>query len=218
MDQYTEALAAYPNADGNIDFVGHSNGTYVLARALQDYHTLSVNRVVFAGSVVRRDYDWDGALAREQVKRVRNYVASADWVVALFPHFFELPIVSSVFSANDIGGAGFDGFQRKGDNVHEIHYVEGGHAAALDERNLPSIVDFLMNDPAKAPAAPLVPRQPGWLQEASNVCWLVWLVIVSLVLAAGWGVARLAKSQWKVPRRWSAAIFAFIVWLLLYTV
>src|SRR5206468_4067540 len=55
MDEYTEALARYPNADGNVHFIGHSNGTYVLASALSQYKTLEVNRVAFAGSVVRTD-------------------------------------------------------------------------------------------------------------------------------------------------------------------
>jgi hypothetical protein len=50
MDQYTEALAVYPQA--NFSYVGHSNGTYLLARALEENQSCHFKRVVFAGSVV----------------------------------------------------------------------------------------------------------------------------------------------------------------------
>ena len=55
MDLYTEVLARYPNADGSVHFIGHSNGTYVLASALERYRTMAINRAVFLGSVVPRD-------------------------------------------------------------------------------------------------------------------------------------------------------------------
>ena len=83
MDQYTEALARYPKAE--YSFVGHSNGTYMLARALRDYPACHFKRVVFAGSVVRCDYEWAKLLREKRVEAVLNYVATADWVVALFP-------------------------------------------------------------------------------------------------------------------------------------
>ena len=39
MDRYTEDIAVDP-ANTIVSFVGHSNGTYVAARALRDYQTL----------------------------------------------------------------------------------------------------------------------------------------------------------------------------------
>lgn len=44
MDRYTEAKAAYPDAE--ISYVGHSNGTYLLAKALSDYPACSFKHVV----------------------------------------------------------------------------------------------------------------------------------------------------------------------------
>ena len=61
MDQYTQNLAKYPNSDGRISYIGHSNGTYILASALDRYPSLRVNQIVFAGSVVRTDYDRTGS-------------------------------------------------------------------------------------------------------------------------------------------------------------
>ena len=100
MDQYTETLARYPNAK-TIDFFGHSNGTYLLASALQEYESMKIRRIVFAGSVVRRDYDWSRIFARDQVAALRNYVATGDAVVVLFPRFFEPKVMR--WLGNDVG-------------------------------------------------------------------------------------------------------------------
>jgi hypothetical protein len=56
MDQYVEVKARF--ADAEFSFVGHSNGTYLLASVLQDYPAAKFARVVLAGSVVRRDFAW----------------------------------------------------------------------------------------------------------------------------------------------------------------
>jgi hypothetical protein len=84
MDEYTENIARYPNA-----VIGHSNGTYILASALQRYPTLKVRNVLFAGSVVPKGYRWRELVDAGRVSKVRNVVATGDWVVAIFPRFFE---------------------------------------------------------------------------------------------------------------------------------
>src|SRR5262249_22061149 len=84
MDRYTEARARYPRAQ-RFHYVGHSNGTYLLTKALEESPAVHFDQVVFAGSVVRRDYSWDRFIPR-RVKGVLNFVATADWVVAFFPN------------------------------------------------------------------------------------------------------------------------------------
>ncbi len=88
MDSYTETLARYPSHE-NVHFFGHSNGTYLLAAGLARYDQMKVEHVAFAGSVVPATYEWGDRFKRGQATAVRNYVASDDWVVALFPRFFE---------------------------------------------------------------------------------------------------------------------------------
>lgn len=88
MDEYTENVATFPRAE-SFEYVGHSNGTYILASALQKYKTLKVDRVYFAGSVVPKYYKWIDLLDDNRVAHVVNIVAAEDWVVALFPRFFE---------------------------------------------------------------------------------------------------------------------------------
>ena len=102
MDQYAENLVLYPNAE--FSFVGHSNGTYLLAQALKEYQCCEFKRIVFAGSVVPKEYDWYKYIHEEKrVKLVLNYVATFDWVVAIFPNFLH-------FIQRDLGSAGHDGF------------------------------------------------------------------------------------------------------------
>ncbi len=88
MDEVTEAKALYPKAT-RFDFVGHSNGTYLLARALQQYESLELSTVVFAGSVVNRGYEWNVYKEQGRVKNILNIKGDRDWVVALFPELFE---------------------------------------------------------------------------------------------------------------------------------
>lgn len=144
MDLYAEAHAQFPAA--KFSYVGHSNGTYLAAAALRDYPDTTFESIVFAGSVVRRDYDWP-ALARPQgqektlrVRRMWNFVATADWVVALFPKGLE-PI--RLF---DLGGAGHDGFASKPADIpfYEIRFVRGTHSAGIRESQWDEIAHFVL--------------------------------------------------------------------------
>jgi pimeloyl-ACP methyl ester carboxylesterase len=162
MDQYTEARVRYPNA--RFSYVGHSNGTYLVARALKDYPAARFNRIVFAGSVVRSDYDW-AAIAKppaaelcqaRRVEKVLNYVATRDWVVAAFPKAMQL------YRWTDLGGAGHDGFKTavqlcqapsvdaavdalQNERLLQLEYVEGRHDAAIRETHWGDIASFVVH-------------------------------------------------------------------------
>jgi alpha-beta hydrolase superfamily lysophospholipase len=222
MDEYTETLARYPNA-ARVDFVGHSNGTYLLTDALRRYHAMKVDRVVLAGSVVRRDFQWEPLVARSQVGLVRNYVASDDWVVALFPRFFEQRPLR--FLGNDIGSAGFNGFDRErmpraAAVVKNIKFIQGNHAAFLEQ--IGPIVDFLL-----APAAEVNIEQDndrcvgswGWvvwvcgLKGVSDYAsWAVWMFLSGLVVGGGWLSYRIAGRY----RVYALLAYAMVVAVVLY--
>jgi pimeloyl-ACP methyl ester carboxylesterase len=143
MDQYVAVRARFPNAE--FSYVGHSNGTYLVARALEDYPAARFRNVLFAGSVVRRDYDWAALLSANRVCKVLNLVATRDWVVALFP--MGLEPLRRFF---DLGGAGFAGFYQarpvaKVSNLGEVHYVIGSHSAGLVETQWSRIADFIVD-------------------------------------------------------------------------
>ncbi len=133
MDRYTEARATYPTA--KFHFIAHSHGTYLLAKALLDYPSVRFNQVVFAGSVVQRNYQWQKFIPH-RVKSVPNLVATADWVVVFFPKALQS------IGIQDMGSARHDGFQVAKMQPRVIEpdtYIVGGHGAALQEAMWDSI-------------------------------------------------------------------------------
>jgi hypothetical protein len=182
MDKYTEARALFPNAE--VSYVGHSNGTYLLARALNDYKCCKFKYVIFAGSVVRTDYNWSQFLYSnpQRVKAVLNYVASGDWVVAFFPKAME------ILGIQDIGSAGYDGFrafQPDGDEC-EVRYIKGGHGAALNERNWEAIASFIVDGKMVSPPPEIYEKVRDSVDQAlisnpSKVAPLLWLLLIAML-------------------------------------
>jgi pimeloyl-ACP methyl ester carboxylesterase len=173
MDQYAEKLAQYPNA--SFSYIGHSNGTYLLTKALKEYPCCRFKNVVLAGSVVRTDYDWATLLEKGRVMAVLNYVATADWVVAGYPN------VLQILNWQDLGGAGYRGFDS--DTPNQIRYVRGTHSAALNEDNWDSIATFVIEGkPVLPPQQIKETKQAWWVLLLGHVAPLVLLVSV-LILA-----------------------------------
>lgn len=179
MDQYTEALARYPNA--TFSYVGHSNGTYLLAKALELYPCCYVNHVVFAGSVVRCHYNWKKFFLSKppQVKAVLNFVATRDWVVAFFPKVFQQ------LRLQDLGSAGHDGFSitQPSSQFYEVT-VKGGHSAAIHEQLWGVIAEFIITG------------KPGTTMPSKKETQSPWVVVFGLfppfiwaaILLVGYGI------------------------------
>ena len=167
MDQYVEARANFPNAE--FDYVGHSNGTYLLAGALTHYPAARFRNVVFAGSVVRSSFQWPKCIVKGQVQRVLNYVATADLVVAIAP--------SAVrhIPKFDLGGAGVTGFKHQGENINNLFYVRGKHSAALVESQWDEIANFVVNS--------RVPNRNNTDFEKSQDPLVKWIGILSPLIA-----------------------------------
>lgn len=171
MDQYTEARAHYPHAE--FSYVGHSNGTYLVARALHDYPAARFKRIALAGSVVRRDYNWHDRIKQGRVVEVLNYVATGDWVVAVFPKGMQ-PIRSF-----DLGSAGHDGFKQasKHGPVHQVSYIAGSHGAGHQERHWSDIAKFVVcGDIPKKDAAKQSTKV--WLMGRLSTGLLLLLLVV----------------------------------------
>jgi pimeloyl-ACP methyl ester carboxylesterase len=197
MDHYTEVRAQYPHAE-QFDFIGHSNGTYILSSALQHYKSLKINDVYFAGSVVPQRYPWNELILSKRVARVRNVVATNDWVVAYFPRFFEQIAewrgIDGKPGALDLGAAGFRGFHESGgptEAVKNIAFSAGKHSTGVDlddADKLNALVQFgrLGLDSGQEDLFKKAFRnaeKPAQLTDiVSNVSWLVWIVLVALVV------------------------------------
>jgi pimeloyl-ACP methyl ester carboxylesterase len=214
VDEYTENLARYPNAE-RFDFVGHSNGTYLLSSALQSYRTLMIGRVYFAGSVAPNHYPWRPLLDEGRVERVVNVVAASDWVVALFPKLFEqLATWTDDLSAQgllDIGSAGFRGFRAADDpqgRVINVQFAKGQHGVGVDAGDpakIRAIVDYILDGEEKPLELFRQLDGPCWLLDGfSNVSWIVWIGLAAIVVVIGVGL-----YQW----HWVAALVYAIVLL-----
>ena len=214
MDEFTEIKARFPNLQ-KVHFIGHSNGTYVLASALQNYKTLKVGNIAFGGCVLRRNFDWDSVAS--QFDFVRNYVGAGDWVVAIFPALFERPLFKLV--NHDIGSAGFDGFTTARGNALETRFLNGDHGIALNSENIDSIVEFIINK-AKVDNGALFSSGPSTrLTWESKFCWVIWiaLVVAAFVLLWLWTIGFVALFAHLVPgiSRALVAVLAAIAYILL---
>jgi hypothetical protein len=134
MDKFVEVRRQYPKA--KISYIGHSNGTYLLAGALQAYPFAHFHRVVFANSVVRKRFPWS-SYEPKNVLAVLNLVASRDWVLA------SLPRCVDVWRVLDLGSAGHDGFG--GDGVVNLRFVSGAHSAGIAENMWKDIAGFIVD-------------------------------------------------------------------------
>jgi hypothetical protein len=229
IDRYTEAKARYPNA--RFSYVGHSNGTYLAARALRDYPAAHFTRIVFAGSVVRYDYDWEKLIRgpRRRVESILNYVATNDWVVAIFPNGMQ------PFRAIDLGSAGHDGFRQlappvqatvqsdrpvvhstniDGVDSYEVHYVRGGHGAGVQESQWDDIAAFVVNGTPPRSSDPDLRARQFPAVRPFRFSWLatsVLIIIMAVAIGLGWLIARSTSGAEEFI---SVGLYLFVLYLL----
>jgi predicted esterase len=218
MDELTELQAKYPKLK-RINFIGHSNGTYILASTLWRYKALkSVKRVVFAGSVVPQDFDWTAPCLEDRVDSVRAYAGSSDWVVAWFPRLFEIWPFNKL--GNDIGSAGFNGFTKpakmseaewkrlQNDFLFQTRFVEGGHGTAIEpaDNKIESVAGFVIG-PSKGGIGFDTVAQNRCLKATSDWAVFVWLAILA-ALVGGWVVVGRFPGFLKhvITARWPAKL------------
>ena len=219
MDHYVLMRALYPGA--KFSYVGHSNGAYLLARALLHYPAAKFHHVVFVGSVVRRDYPWSVPLPDKsenrpgQIDKILNYVATEDWVVAIFGK--ALQTFTGLF---DIGSSGYDGFdehrrETRHPNLHEAKFVVGSHGAGIREAHWNDIARFIVKG---EPPTNDVPRdappewkavQPRLLRLASSGAAVLLVAWAILGAAFIWSLAAIASAAW-LPVLYCVAVYLFV--------
>lgn len=175
QDLYTETLARNPTALP--DFIGHSNGTYMLGQSLLEIPAMRFGRVVLAGSVLPPDYPWDELLNEQRIERVRSDRGQRDWPVGWL-----CSALNRGFFMKDVGTGGYTGFER-GEVIQE-RYHPGGHGGMFTEENIPRMARFLLGeDPG-----PELPHQVPvllWWSFVSRLMQWVPLVLVLGCLFAG---------------------------------
>jgi len=169
MDQYTETIAKYANA-ATIVFIGHSNGTYLLASALENYQSRGYAASLLPDASYARATDGTSFLGNKQVEALRNYTGSHDAVVALFPRFFGPRMTRCM--GNDVGSAGFNNFDIRPNSNFDEAVIPGGHSAFRDQ--VPQIVNYITSEQIPPP-----------------VFWVVW---AGLLLFIGFPAFRVAVA------------------------
>jgi hypothetical protein len=184
LDKYVEVRRQYPNA--KMSYVGHSNGTYLFARAMELCPMLKFHRAVFAGSVVKCSFPWRNFLTR-QVDSVINFVATSDWVVASVPR--SVQPFGRVF---DLGSAGHDGFSMSGaeKSLMNVRYVKGGHSAGISEMLWDDIAEFVLNGsmPTRKPHLAFPQKRLYFEQFLGATSAPLFIAAVLLVLGLGWSL------------------------------
>jgi hypothetical protein len=216
MDCYTEARARYPNAA--FHYVGHSNGTYLAAQALQDYPAARFKYIVFAGSVVRRNYDWRSLTRtnpetphdRPRVEKVLNYVATRDWVVALFPKGLQ------PWRVFNLGSAGHDGFSQASDEgpVYEVKYIVGDHGAGHEEPNWDDIARFIVSgNPPPKTYPPFAMNQSRFWRALGSVSFILFPLLVAAILAVGAYILHLIFTRPAGEQAGFTLLFFLYLWI-----
>jgi hypothetical protein len=204
IEAYTTLRVTYPLA--TVHFCGHSFGTYLFCKALSQQVSFCFGNVVFAGSVVYRDFDWDLYFAEERVRGLLTFIGSRDWVVALLPGYFEkMPLKPDSRFRDLLGGAGFEGFIRGAQRQQYI--VKGGHSAAIRERNFDSLSSFLVHRKLWEPWK-RTDKASGFLGALSaiNVVLLPAIVFALVFL----GVKVWSLGVWFGAVYWAVIIFVFV--------
>jgi hypothetical protein len=185
-------------------FVGHSNGTYLLAKALMLCPSLRFSRVLFAGSVVRRNYDWRSR-SNIQVGTVCNLVAAADFVVATFPRAFER------FPIQDLGSAGHDGFRMLPAESNR-RYVPGGHSAGIREEMWNDIAAFVVGGHLPMSGKATIDGQLVLSDDRGRLVRLLgalsplsWLAIIGSIIGGAWWVLFALPGEFGLPA-WQVAL------------
>jgi alpha/beta hydrolase family protein len=189
QDQYSEQMALNPRAEFN--FLGHSNGTYMLGESLKNIPVMKFNRVILVGSVLPTQYVWRDRFQSGQLKYLRNERSSRDFPVGI------LCSALHGIGMKDIGTGGFDGFSdRSGCDISENYWYNGGHSAPLLSANLNRLIDDLVSGTPVPPAALEREGSRLYLNFSRRVPRLAQIIALGGVFGALWWVFRAPGFSW----------------------
>lgn len=183
LDQYSRYLARHLTA--RMHFVGHSNGTYLLGRAME-IPAVRFDRVYLASSVLHADFDWTALMddpaellagdpARRQIGLIRCDRGSTDMAVGIATRGLRW------FPGRDkVGGGGFEGFSQLW-TAPAVQWlsVPGGHGAPLNRSRQDGIAEFVITGKSSKPDDLIDPSNTlKLLSRLSGV--LLWLGLALL--------------------------------------
>jgi len=97
--------------------IAHSFGTYLVAALLTKYPAVRFDKVIFAGSIVGRNFDWPSILGTGQVNIVRNDFGALD----RWPRMAR-------YVVRDSGASGTEGFLKTHPALISQRFPQHGHS------------------------------------------------------------------------------------------
>jgi hypothetical protein len=149
VDRYVQLRIKYPHA--KFHAIAHSNGTFAVGRALQEYRFVEFERIYFAGSVLSERFEWQSLLRGPGKKshRVLNLCANGDTPVGVL--CWTLSSLQMVYGSLGIGGSG--GFVQATDDLTSIptdptpqawnEWIVGDHNSGVRRNNFQNIAHFI---------------------------------------------------------------------------
>lgn len=201
-----EFLKLYGDAYASRDpdrfvFAGHSNGTYMMAQALDRVPSMRFRRIYLAGTVLPRRYDWHRRFDERQIGEwadgewkpgaVRVDLARTDVPVGILCSWLR------GLGSADVGTAGVDGFElASSERVDQTRRIDGGHGHALKESDqLSDIAAFLTDGDMRPPATVTASPVFGVASRIVGLRPIAWLSLGLVGLAAGRGLVALGRRK-----------------------
>jgi len=160
--------------------VAHSFGTYILAKALEKYGELAVDRVIFCASIISADFPWTRLASRGQLRGVLNQFGAKD----IWPK-----IAHRVIS--DGGDSGTGGFKNDAPAllVQQSKPLFGHSDYFYDLNYQQNWIPFLCGEQLAAPADE-APRRKSPIKS-----WAIRVLFLSLVIGIAFYIYRRYLSQ-----------------------
>lgn len=172
------AMARFPGC--KVSYIAHSFGSYALTKLLQQGIDIRAERVIFCGSVVPTDFEFEQfILDRVESKEVFNEVGTHDvW-----------PAMAEAVTCG-YGPAGTYGFNRPiaRDRVH-VGFRHSDYLNKVFCRDywVPYLLNGTLVEPKEPEGLPEVDRRtPRWFEWLRWIKWLYVLLGVLLLLATMW--------------------------------
>lgn len=194
---------AYAGRDPDLFvFAGHSNGTYMMARALDQVPSMRFRRIFLAGTVLPRRFDWQRRLDERQVGSwnpdrtwtpgvVRSDRATRDVPVGILCSWLR------GLGSADVGTAGVSGFENVSSvSIDQSRLFKGGHGAALENADqLADIAAYLAAQPTRAVEERTVSTFFERTSRAVGQGVLAWGVIAGVGVLAGRGLIAIGRAR-----------------------
>ena len=213
---------AYATRDPNrFVFAGHSNGTYMMAQALDRVPAMRFRKIYLAGTVLPRRYDWQRLFDNQQIGQrsgnvwtpgaVRNDRATSDIPVGILCSWLR------GLGSSDVGTAGVDGFEyASGGEVDQTRRFRGGHGAALQSlEQLGQIAKYLTDASSDSTEAEDTSALFAGASRIVGLRIVAWGTLLMLGALAGTGLVKLGRAKGPVVGVGTGAAATVGFWALL---